>query len=246
MASLNITSLVKHIDELRIWISNQSLDLLVINETRLNSAIRDSYISLEGYDLIRKDWNRIGGGVCLCIRDMVNFKTRFNLILEGLEAICVQVHNPKSKPFATVGCYRPPNSDNLFLENFESVIAKLDAQDREIFILGDLNCNYLTTNPNSYTTHLKNVSNVYQLSQIYKEPNRLTANSSSLIDIVLTNTPERLVRAGVIELSISDHKLINAIRKISVSQNIKQKVSIFHNFRHFNPVEFHSDLSKID
>ena len=48
------------------------------------------------------------------------------------------------------------------------------------------------------------------------------------------------------ELSISDHKLIYAIRKISVSQSIKQKVSIFCNFSHFNPVEFHSDLSRID
>lgn len=125
MASLNITSLVKHIDELKIWISNQSLDLLVINETRLDSSIEDSYISLEGYDLIRNDRNRMGGGVCLYIRDTVNFKTRSDLIPEDLEAICVQVHNPNSKPFAIVGCYRPPNSDNLFFESFESVIAKL-------------------------------------------------------------------------------------------------------------------------
>ena len=104
----------------------------------------------------------------------------------------------------------------------------------------------LSLNPNSYTSHLKNVSNVYQLSQTVKEPTRVTTNSSSLIDIVLTNTPERVVRAGVTELSISDHKLIYAIRIISVSQNIKQKVSIFRNFSHFNLVEFHSDLSKID
>ena len=103
--------------------------------------------------LILKDRNRMGGGVCLYIRDTVNFKTPFNLIPEGLEAICVQVHNPKSTPFAIVGCYRPQNSDNFFLESFELVIAKLDAQDREIFILGDLNCNCLATNPNSHTTH---------------------------------------------------------------------------------------------
>ena len=98
--------------------------------------------------LILKDRNRMGGGVCLYIRDTVNFKTPFDLIPEGLEAICVQVHNPKSSPFAIVGCYRPQNSDKFFLESFESVIAKLDAQDREIFILG---C--LATNPNSHTTH---------------------------------------------------------------------------------------------
>ena len=36
MASLNIASLVSHIDELRIWIEDQNLDLLAINETRLD------------------------------------------------------------------------------------------------------------------------------------------------------------------------------------------------------------------
>ena len=39
MACLNITSLSKHIDELRVLLQNNSLDLLAINETRLNETI---------------------------------------------------------------------------------------------------------------------------------------------------------------------------------------------------------------
>ena len=36
MAFLNITSLTKHIDELRILLANYPLDVISINETRLD------------------------------------------------------------------------------------------------------------------------------------------------------------------------------------------------------------------
>lgn len=38
MISLNITSLLKHIDELRVFLNNQNIDVLAINETRLNEV----------------------------------------------------------------------------------------------------------------------------------------------------------------------------------------------------------------
>jgi hypothetical protein len=39
IASLNITSLVKHIEELRIFLADNMIDVLAINETRLDSAV---------------------------------------------------------------------------------------------------------------------------------------------------------------------------------------------------------------
>ena len=41
MASLNITSLLKRIDELRIVLDGQPIDILAINETRLDGSISD-------------------------------------------------------------------------------------------------------------------------------------------------------------------------------------------------------------
>ena len=41
MASLNITSLLKHIHELRIVLDGQPVDILAINETRLDGSISD-------------------------------------------------------------------------------------------------------------------------------------------------------------------------------------------------------------
>ena len=60
MASLNINSLLAHIEELGVFMSNSKSDLLSINETKLDLTIDDSEVYLAGYQLIRKDRVRNG------------------------------------------------------------------------------------------------------------------------------------------------------------------------------------------
>ncbi len=55
LASLNITSLVYHIDELRVFLASNRVDVLAINETRLDSNIMDSEVHIPGYEIIRRD-----------------------------------------------------------------------------------------------------------------------------------------------------------------------------------------------
>ena len=50
MASLNITSLLKHIDELRGFLKHRHS--IAINETRLNESISDQEVPVQGYDII--------------------------------------------------------------------------------------------------------------------------------------------------------------------------------------------------
>ena len=62
LASLNINKLITHIDQLKILLVHDEIDILSINET-----IRDNEINISGYDIIQRD--RItngGGGVFLC------------------------------------------------------------------------------------------------------------------------------------------------------------------------------------
>ena len=55
MASLNITSLPKHIDELRVFLAASTIDILAINETRLDSSIHDNEVHIPGYEIVRRD-----------------------------------------------------------------------------------------------------------------------------------------------------------------------------------------------
>ena len=75
MASLNITSLPKHIDELRILLEKSPIDVLAINETRLDSSIRDGEMHISNYLLVRRDRSlngKFGGGVCFYICESIN------------------------------------------------------------------------------------------------------------------------------------------------------------------------------
>ena len=63
MAFLNIVSLPKHVDELRISELFLHFDLLALSETRLDSSISDGLVKIRGYDIVRKDRSRTGGGV---------------------------------------------------------------------------------------------------------------------------------------------------------------------------------------
>ena len=88
-------SLVKHIDDLRVYTSDQRLDILSINETRLDSSIKDEEVELSGYKIIRRDRNRFGGGVALYVRNSINVNFRSDLSTDKLEAISIEIIKPK-------------------------------------------------------------------------------------------------------------------------------------------------------
>ena len=67
--------------------------------------------------------------------------------------------------------------------------------------------------------------------------------SSTLIDHIVTNTPEKVSDSGVIHTGISDHSLIFAIRKISVVRKAGKTVEI-RNMKKFDAQKFVDDLSQ--
>ena len=81
IASINLGSLYRHIDQLEIYMLSKRVDILAINETRLDSTVHDGEINIPGYTLERKDRNRSGGGVALYIRNSINYKRIYGLLL---------------------------------------------------------------------------------------------------------------------------------------------------------------------
>ena len=47
IANLNINSLIKHIDEVRILLAQHALDILAINESKLDNFIADNEIRIQ-------------------------------------------------------------------------------------------------------------------------------------------------------------------------------------------------------
>lgn len=67
LPALNINSLLAHIEELRVLLADLPIDVLAINETKLDSTVNDNEVYIPGYVIIRSDRyfkgrSGVGGG----------------------------------------------------------------------------------------------------------------------------------------------------------------------------------------
>lgn len=247
MVSLNIGSLPRHIDELRFWLTDQNIDIIALNETRLDKTITDGEITIENYSIVRKDRNRNGGGVCVYVRNQINYRVRWDLIGESTESVVVEIMKPNSKSFGIIAAYRPPDSNNeIFFDGILHSVRMLDHESKEMYLLGDLNCDMLSNRPYRPTDILNSITEIYQLEQLITEPTRCTSKAETLIDLILTNRSANVAASGVVHLGISDHSLVFTIRKISIS-HVKNthKVVYVRNFANFNVDNFRNDLQSL-
>ena len=131
MAFLNIVTLPGKIDEIRHIVCNKNIDLIAFNETRLDRSIPDGLIDIDGYEVVRKDRSRNGGGVCIYLRNSINFKRRSDLISTELETLCLEITKPHSKPFLVTTIYRPPNATAEFFYHLEKLIKQIDDENKK-------------------------------------------------------------------------------------------------------------------
>ena len=217
MASLNINSLLAHVDDLRIFVTDSKSYILAINETKLGSSIGDSEISLPGFEVVRRDRplnGRGGGGVCIYLRNNVNYHIRDDLSASNqLECLVIEITRPHSRRVLVSTWYRPPSSSQDIFSPFEIVVDKIDSENNDFYLLGDLNCDMLQNRSNYHiSSNLTNRFDIYGLSQMISEPTRITSTSRTSVHI--TNSPEKIVNSGVVHLGISDHSTVFMTIKI--------------------------------
>ena len=185
------------------------------------------------------------GGICIYLRSTINYKLRPDVESNHTEALCIEILKPNSRPFAVISCYRPPNSNvDQFFNEFSSLIEQLDNEDKELYILGDLNCNLLAEQKDQPTNRLLLLSEEFQLTQLIKEATRITDKTRTLIDVIFTNNRNRIVDSGVLHLGISDHSLIYVIRKISIPSKTRPTMTTIRQFKNFNSTKFKEELEK--
>ena len=86
---------------------NNPLDILAINETKIDDSFSEDEDSLAGYHIIRKDRNRHGGGVLLYVHEAIPCTERYDLLTGSLEITCVEITRSCNNPFLVSTWYRP-------------------------------------------------------------------------------------------------------------------------------------------
>ena len=158
----------------------------------------------------------------------------------NLESLSIQIKLGNFKPFIITSVYLPDVSVDVFRE-VESLVRLLDKENKESIIIEDTNCDLLTPSYN-----LRTLMNNFGLTQLIKEPTRITVSTQTLIDHIIINRPEFILHSGVIRCGISDHDSIYMVKRLRIPKlKAKPKILNVRNYKRFNLATFQEDIKQI-
>ena len=246
IAHININSIWNKIDEVKILLNEGLFDILAISETKLDSTYDNNSLQHPSYRILRKDRKKGGGGLLVYIRNGVSAYRRLKLEPPNMESICIDMKGHNNSRFLVLVCYRSPtkNKPADFLPSIYSTAESLFNIRNELLIIGDLNFNMLVDGNTEPDPHLSEFCDCFCMANTITEPTRVTNNSASLIDVILTSNPERFALSGTMKLGISDHDLIYTIRKQKI-QRPPPKLIEYRSMKNLDRDKYLDELSKI-
>lgn len=204
---LNSESLIAHHSEIEIFVRHCQPMVLCLTETCLTDSINDFEIHIENYNIIRVDSDsRHTGGVMCYISNKVKYELVEKVTFEKNYWLLVLYIKDININLACV-YHSPSASDADFISSFEEwcneAILKLNGN---LCVVGDFNLNWLD-NTRYYPTKFRNTVNDLGLRQIVPEVTRVTNESKTMIDLVLTN--DTSLSAMVLNSpKITDHSIV--------------------------------------
>ena len=161
-----------------------------------------------------------------------------------LECIWLEVKPINSKSYLVGHIYRPPNSSVQWNEFFEDCIEKVLQEEKEIYLLGDINRDLLNDQIHrAWGDYME----PFGLTQLVSEATRVTPDSRTLIDHIYCNYPENVKSVLVPKLGLSDHFPVVITRKMhNHSAKGKSHYSIsYRSFKNFDETKFINDLRAV-
>ena len=161
---ININSLREKIVSLREVLSKAPIDILCVDETKLDASFPDHQFKISGYQFppLRRDRNSKGGGKIVFVCEEFNVKQMKNFETENAETICLELIIAKKK-WCILFAYRPPDANKTMLFNeiyitLNKILGKYD----NILLAGDFNIDELKTVSDS-SNQLSDAKELYKL-----------------------------------------------------------------------------------
>lgn len=207
------------------FIEIHSPDIVAICETKLHGGIINSEVFPECYTVFRKDRYKkasaptCGGGVAILVRDTLSARQVKMPVRLTAEIIGVSIKCPwREKPFTVFCCYRPDEHDNIVIQDLPIALSQTNnVEHSDMVVLGDFNARDVVWPsgdddlsphaPSAISSRLLDVFDSYNLVQFVHEPTRITQNTSSCLDLVLSNRP--IIKNLQVIAGTSDHEAIS-------------------------------------
>lgn len=244
----NMRSLSKNVSLLQdiLLTTKETPDIIAISETKLNENSRHN-ITLPGYVFLHTNSQTSAGGVGLYISNELQFIRRRDLELstDGIESCWVELIRKRQKNIL-IGCvYRHPSNDrDTFFENLKNKLENLNDKGHEVIVVGDMNINFLKYNDDNKTSEYLDMLLNLGFMPLITKATRITDHTSTLIDHIYTNTPQKILKAGICLADVSDHLPVfcTVANKLPVTNEIKY----FRDYSTFDNELFIKEISETD
>ena len=227
-----------------ILLSHKHINIFGVTETLLKPTLPPSLIEITGYIFERRDRDDAnGGGVGVYIKEGTNYLRRTDLEVANIECIWLEILLPLTKSFIIGILYRPPDSSKHLNKNFNNTfcnrLASINSENKEIIVLGDINCDYLKAKDHH---ELKDSLTLNGFKQLIKKATRITEHSRTLIDVILTTQVSNISKSDVIPSDLSDHDMIACVRKLNNIKNLPKTVKC-RNYKNYDAKKVCEELN---
>ena len=113
------------------------------------------------------------------------------------ECILLEIFLPKAKGILFGTFYRPPSQTD-FMNPFRDVLESASAENKELIVTGDFNCDFLVKSCSKETRELKEIFRNFGLTQLIDKATRTAKESSTLLDLFASNSPGNITFTNVV------------------------------------------------
>ena len=150
----------------------------------------------------------------------------------------------KSKSFLVGQVYRPPSSGIVWNEIFEDCLENVLKEEKEIYLLGDINRDLLNSQINkAWSDYI----DPFGLTQLVTEATRVIPQSSTLIDHIYSNCPENVTSIDVPKIGLSDHFPVGFFTRKMHKHPAKRAhyTKTYRSFKDFDENKFFANLQAV-
>ena len=244
LGHVNARSVPCHLHEIERALNITGLDALGTCETFIGENTPESVYQIPGYKFVNKSRDKkCRGGIGIYIAEYLPVKP-IKLPVEFVqpEMLFVEVTVGAAKMALGVIYKSPLIPYSVYASIHENLVA-VTTKYEHCLIMGDMNINHLQPESSPCKFFTTYVTEPFAFTQVITEPTRITATSSTLIDLMLTACPDNVKVHGVVDTpGISDHCMTYMAYSLK-KPKFKPKMVTRRDFRNFNRDSFVYDMS---
>ena len=258
--NINSVSAPNKLLELEQLVVTQSIDVLALTETKLDSTVHPSLYRISDFHPpLTRHRDRRGGGTALYAHSSLPFSRLPDLELPGEEWIWASI---KTRNANVIICsvYLPPNPtadrQQDFIDRLTDSIALSQAYNPSaIFVTGDFNtgniflpqASYRNSGITIFDHRLKDATETLDLTQLINTPTRISDNVHNLRDLIFTSNVNIVHESGTFSSFLNlDHFPVYAKFSFQTIRNIDVRFKELWDYRNLDAERLTNALMTTD